>query len=234
MMSLVILCHCGSDDESGCTDHLLTEVKIGDGGYTLYYNDQGLLSTLETPLDDVIMHYDLEYNSSGQLTRVTGSNPPAEFSYGEDGKLIKITDYKADLAIDLQYTYEYDDSGRLIKINVFGSDMDELLSFRIISYPDSETLAISTYSVIDAENSELATTMIYTMDNKLRPYPDEWYLVIASWGQDVLPYNFTQSELFVDGSLLFSESNTYTYNSAGYPVTQNDIQYIYACDPPAR
>jgi hypothetical protein len=198
---------------------------LGQLSYTDYYGNDDVLSsdatvvqtamnssTWVTPANGVdggCLKY--EYNSYGQLTKATYSRPQSSsseysvFSYDASNRINKQTMYWENIATGY-IDYSYDGKGNLI--------------------------LESLYNLPSTGAAELITTTQYDFDSKLNPYKlfsKSLIPGIDTNQNNILKVTCTIKINPAQGSdKVQITQDTYTYNSAGYPVTKNaNTTFIY-------
>jgi YD repeat-containing protein len=152
-----------------------------------------------------------EYNSTGQLTKTTYSTPlsatseSSEFTYDANNRVSRQTMYWG-TTVTGYIDYTYDGQGNLVQ------DM--------------------LYNMPSPGVTELFTTTQYEFDSKLNPYKGINKSMLP--GINTNPNNIVKETYTIHVSSDLGSDNvqttatTYTYNTAGYPVSKNgNTSYVY-------
>ena len=189
-----------------------------------YYIDERIFSSSSYVLDEAMnreewvdpgntelySYNEYSYNSSGELKRretnrlATGYESYSEYLYNNNGRIERRTSYHEGKA-SMYDLFFYDSVGNLIKEE--------------------------RYLILDDGSNELQTRNEYEFDNHPNPY--------LSFRALMIPGQYTNANNIVkDTYQIFFEVpgfdnnvqvtvNEYSYNEMGYPVQQNDWEYVY-------
>jgi hypothetical protein len=191
----------------------ITEIQNGDkktiGKYT--YNASGQMKeswfTEDSYSENEKQEYIYTFNSEGQLQRKKGYEPGIIYMSSITGAMGK----------DVDYSYEYDSEGRIIKIRVdldyddkYNADYSRLTTFQ---YPE-KTIVISSTSIIDPLGNSLASSLEYHFDPKGNIEKTVGYYMVSAtekriFQESVFTYDTKKSPYCVDPGPI-SENNVLT------------------------
>ena len=196
----------------------------GQDTQTFEYNGQGLLSTINLPLNQAIQ---LTYNTIGQLATLTDSNNVVtSFQYNSDNQTISRTqDGRTQ-----QFTYNAqgritsatDELGRLTQLGY-----NEYNQVQKVTYPSGDYLLLSyvyasRYTEITQTYYQANDSLISTRVVRLNPesqLPEQSYLASTAQQIDDKQYNglneLTQTTRYGQYGSQTSASTQYGYNSEG-------------------
>jgi YD repeat-containing protein len=188
-------------------------------GGTYFYYSGNLISRIETLYDDTFSTKELyEYDSQNRLVTYT------------------IYDYTTDLTgteVDaFKNTYTYNANGTITTRQYHGNETEQN-----ISGPSSTVFTMSNGNIIKKvvtyDESLTTTTTNYTFDNKNTPDKNMIGFNVFILADQVGGINNVTSVNTDD--VIYNSSTTYTYNDAGYPITETNTtsqgetttQYFY-------
>ncbi|MEI9919077.1 MAG: hypothetical protein WDO14_09790 [Bacteroidota bacterium] len=163
-----------------------------------------------------------------------------EFEFDGNNRFKKVTAFWSNQEQPDSTLVYYSTDGRVEKVDFYDNGIYQYPTVTWhYSYPDTKTVSIVTAS-INPENPggpqiEQSHT-VYTIDDKLRPFPDEYYYINTG----ILGAYLKNNVLVLKSSNASTENTTtysLNYNAGGYPTTSSNTtgskeEYLYQCDPP--
>lgn len=219
-----------------------SENQLLEGDYTIYtYNENNLLvrktyrNESNSPPIVISSSYTYEYNSDNNVIKSYEDEFfrfYLTYEYNSNKRIKKVTSYEKDyndnFEIESWQTFEYDESGRLIRINSFtGMGFND--SYKIYEYDNKQNITkIVGYKIFD-NNISKVTEDNYIYDNKNSISNN---ISTPKIGIDISNNNIIQKEYNYfdeDGNITFTQtfSYTYEYNDHNYPIkkTYNSGNY---------
>lgn len=229
------------EEEFSCQEYFLAEESApGFFSQKIFYNEDGLISAMVHQAGAATTRLDVYYSDDKRIRELKEIQYGrlTEFYHDASGRLISTMRYEGESRVD-SFAIEYDGSGRIIKRSIYRDPppITYLHSYYTVEYPANATMKVDFYdrTPFPATNYEYAGTFLYTMDEKRRPFPDEYYSIFLSWGNVVLPSNVTSLEVTdKTGTVTNNGTIEYLYNPGGYPLKEkgSPITYRYTCEPP--
>ena len=221
---------------------------------TFNYNNVGdLVSIVETSKNNPEEVMRLTYSKKGNIVTITSNESEVinEITLNEQGLPVRMKTYEGEITqIPYITIFEYQ-NGKLSKTSREYSYYDGTtysISFTYTYNSQSGNLIKSSYNyVILKGNLVLSTTTLsstYTYDNKKSPYYNSIYRSMPIW-YNIEAYIFSHYYYSKNNLLSISESSgitqtyTYTYDDAGFPLTEkhtivhgterheNNVSYTY-------
>jgi hypothetical protein len=154
----------------------------------------------------------------------------SEFEYDNAGKLTKKLNYFInngnDQLVSFQ-TYDYDNN-QIAKLSIY-NPQGQLNQYHEYQYDGNGNIIRDDYYLIEAgTDAKLQSYSIFMLDDKNNPY-----IIFAGEGN---PGFFTnRNNILKETSFFYNAGgesqnliqNTYEYNTSGYPVKVNDLNYSY-------
>ncbi len=270
---LLLLISCGSDDDAPAPVEETAEPQIrvrtinenDVNFYEVFYGQDGRISNINSTGNqnaNIPYAYNAqsqptlkggtiyEYNTEGNLGKITSSNYTAEITYGQEGRMV--LEEAATAVYTLNKTFKYNPQGQLIEIDAnFNSNSSGLVSFtRYLFTYDSTGNIIET--LVRESNDDLVYTDRYTIkfayDDKKNPLLNlhqnsggaegvSHYMEILRFHTDAI--TFLEPSLYFYGKnnlLLYTRTDltdnkqyrtTYQhqYNDDGYPEVTTITQF---------
>lgn len=223
---LFLLTACGDDGEKQselkCESYYL---ETDNTSGKLFYNSDGLLSEY---LNNADTFYIFSYNDQQQIESI---EVPTEvlsffyqFHYDNDHALVAVVEHADSIS------FEEDSEGRIVTRNYYRAD--KLIKSLINTYEGQNTSKMEIYNLnTTTQELEKTNTFLYTYDSNPTPYPAELQFANAIISGGHLSVNNPISITHVGEP---AGTNEIKYNSDGYPVLINGVEYTYTCEPKPR
>lgn len=238
---LILLFSCSKDDDEQplvCNQYFLATEGDNQSTTTVYYNSSGKISALVAQGGFVNNRLELVYDNDNRLIEVLQTPTPRRwrFLYDNAGQLVATASYDESGTRTDSLVIEYDAGGRLRKRSLYqgSAPLSNLSNYFLLEYPDEKTVRADFFNRDQSGQTGYSGTFTYTMDDKKRPYPDEYYLLYLSWSNVVIDHNALSLELSNNGTVTSVDTYEYTYNAGGYPVQRRyhtvATDYVYTCE----
>jgi hypothetical protein len=154
----------------------------------------------------------------------------SSFAYDSTGRLTRKSNYFVDKGNDLLVSYQtYDyDHDLIIKLSIC-NPLGQLNQYHAYQYDENGNIIQDDYYLLEnGADAKLQSSSVYEFDDKSNPY-----IIFAGEGNPGLFTN--RNNILKENSVFYNAGeesqnsirNSYEYNTLGYPVKVNDMEYTY-------